>query len=344
MHVTQHSEDLQVEVLRVQREELATELAEAGVALEQRLTEVWGKLERTPSAAPPADVVAELRRELDAARAELGSTRAELVDALAKFDTLSPDASAESRLVGVAEVRRATVLIESRVVLRHRESGALLHEVEDLYGARPNFDGEGDLWALESTGSGFCIDATGSIVTNVHVVSVPEDNPVLLATRGLPIEPVLELHAVFSGETVRHPLTVVRRAPSGLDIALARITPFEGMPYVRSLDLTHEPPPPGSDIYLIGFPLGHFALQEGERVIASTFRGILSRNVGGQMQVDAGVHPGNSGGPITDAHGRVVGVVFSVQAMPDQTAVYTIGYGIPIAALTELWAGPAAPR
>ena len=39
-----------------------------------------------------------------------------------------------------------------------------------------------------------------------------------------------------------------------------------------------------------------------------------------------------------------VGVVFSVQAMPDQTAVYTIGYGIPIAALTELWAGPAAPR
>ncbi|MEL6715688.1 MAG: serine protease, partial [Planctomycetota bacterium] len=97
------------------------------------------------------------------------------------------------------------------------------------------------------------------------------------------------------------------------------------------------PPPAGSDIYLFGFPLGNLAVQEGETVIASTFRGILSRNVGGQMQVDAGVHPGNSGGPITDAAGRVVGVVVSVQALPDRTAVYTIGYGIPIARAADLW-------
>ena len=44
-----------------------------------------------------------------------------------------------------------------------------------------------------------------------------------------------------------------------------------------------------------------------------------------------------SGGPITDTVGRVVGIVVSVQALPDQTAVYTIGYGIPIAAAAGLW-------
>lgn len=329
MRVTQQAEDVQIEVLRVQREELASELAQAGEELEQRLTSVWSELSTQSAAANDPSDVAALRRDLDRARAELD-------DALARFDALDPTSTPETRLSGVAEVRRATVLIESRIVLRHRETGALLHEVEDEFGIRPNFEGEGELFALESTGSGFCVDAKGAIVTNVHVVSIPEDNPVLLATRALPIEPVLELQAVFSGETERHPMTVVSRAPSGLDLALARITPFEGMPYVAALDLTLAPPPPGSDIYLIGFPLGHFALQEGERVIASTFRGILSRNVGGQLQVDAGVHPGNSGGPITDARGRIVGIVCSVQAMPDQTAVYAIGYGIPVAALTEL--------
>jgi S1-C subfamily serine protease len=88
---------------------------------------------------------------------------------------------------------------------------------------------------------------------------------------------------------------------------------------------------------LLGFPLGNFALQEGRTVIASTFRGILSRIVDGSLQVDAGVHPGNSGGPITDPLGRVIGIVSSVQATPEQTAVYTIGYGIPIAEASSIW-------
>ena len=168
---------------------------------------------------------------------------------------------------------------------------------------------------------------------------MPEDNQVLLATSMLPIDPVLELHAVFSGETRRHPVSVVRRADEGVDLALVRIEPFDGMPHVRDFELDAAPPEPGSDIFLLGFPLGHFALQEGERVIASTFRGILSRYVGGQLQVDAGVHPGNSGGPIVDAHGRIIGVVFSVQSLPDQTAVYTIGYGIPVAEVARVWPG-----
>jgi S1-C subfamily serine protease len=343
--------------LAAAREDFASELADVGEALEERLAREWANLERERPAASAAastgntagntvvasigataDDVDELRRQLDATRAELGTAREQLDDALAKFDRLDPASVARARLGGVAAVRRAVVLIESRLVLRNQSSGALLHEERSAFGVRPNFDGQGEVFALESTGSGFCVAADGSIVTNVHVVSVPEDHEVLRATRGLPIEPVLELAAVFSGETQRHPLTVVRRAQDGLDLALARITPFEGMPHLAELDLTVQPPPPGSDIYLIGFPLGHYALQEGERVIASTFRGILSRYVGGRMQVDAGVHPGNSGGPITDSAGRVVGVVFSVQALPDHTAVYTIGYGIPVAELARVWA------
>ena len=59
------------------------------------------------------------------------------------------------------------------------------------------------------------------------------------------------------------------------------------------------------------------------------------------MQVDAGVHPGNSGGPVTNSRGDVIGVVYSVQAMPDHSAVYTIGYAIPIRDASLVWPPPA---
>jgi serine protease Do len=164
----------------------------------------------------------------------------------------------------------------------------------------------------------------------------------LTAAGELSIEPVMEIKAVFSGTSKRHDAQVVRiSTEDGADLALVKIEGFEDIPHIQDFRLDRQPLQPGSDVFLFGFPLGNYALQQGETVIASTFRGILSRVVDGYLQVDAGVHPGNSGGPVTDAHGRVVGVVFSVQALPDQSAVYTIGYAIPLSALSAIWP-PAA--
>ena len=102
------------------------------------------------------------------------------------------------------------------------------------------------------------------------------------------------------------------------------------MPRLQIEDFDSPPPAAGTEVYLCGFPLGTFAVQEGDRVIASTLKGILSRRVGPYVQIDAGVHPGLSGGPVTDANGKVIGVVCSVQATPKGEIASSIGYALPI--------------
>lgn len=307
-------------------------------AEEARLRERVVELERSGSEKGVLDRVV---RDLEAARADLDTTRSELRDARQKVDLLDPVNLAQARVSGVADVRRSVVLIENKVRIRNVETGELLFLDGVGPAAEPNFEGRGTEFVLESTGSGFCIDEDGWIFTNAHVVG-PPDNELLRAIRGTPLlEQIVELTVVFSDQSKRHVAAVHSTSSKGVDLALLKIEPFAGMPVHAAFSTEVPLPEPGSDIFLVGFPLGFLAVQDGETVISSIFRGILSRKVGDQIQVDAGVHPGNSGGPITDTAGRVVGIVVSVQALPDQTAVYTIGYGIPIHLAAELWP-PAA--
>lgn len=266
----------------------------------------------------------------------LATTRAELEAARARLDMVDPINLQAARLSDVGRVREAVVLIEATVSLVKEGKELFL---DDQLG--PNWDGLGERWTQESTGTGFVISSDGYLLTNNHVLDPTDENPLIESARQQGMEASVQLEVVFNGGTERHPLEVVSSSGS-VDLALAKIEPFLDMPYVHGFSPDTPAPLPGGDVYLVGFPLGNFALQEGNRVIASTFRGILSRVVDDTLQVDAGVHPGNSGGPIVDPAGRVIGVVFSVQATPEQTAVYTIGYGIPIARVRELW--PLPPR
>jgi S1-C subfamily serine protease/pSer/pThr/pTyr-binding forkhead associated (FHA) protein len=279
--------------------------------------------------------------ELDEMRAELTLTRGELDSARDELRRFNPVDVEQARLTDVARVRSAIVLLEAVTVIVDVETGKSLHLAQEHGRPVPNFEDQGELVEFESTGSGFCISPEGWILTNAHVVLPMQDEPLLRGASGLPVEPRIVISAVFSGSDRRHPIEVVSLANGGQDdLALVRIEPFEGMPYIENFDPDVTMPAPGEDVYLFGFPLGNFALQQGDTAIASTFRGIVSRLVDGKLQVDAGVHPGNSGGPVTDAQGRVVGVVTSVQALPDQSAVYAIGYALPISDAKKLWPPP----
>ena len=297
---------------------------------ENESNQLADRLERLESGGASADEIRRLETELDRTRTSLEDAK----QAFARFDPVNLEAA---RLGDVGRVREAVVLLEVRTTVVERETGKVLHLSST---GEPNFDSRGQPWSLESTGSGFCVDPEGWILTNAHVVAEDTGGGLYLGEAQGVVEPKSEIFAVFSDTSRRYPAEVVKVA-STADLALVKIEPFDFMPYLENFTTESAVPNPGSDVYLFGFPLGNFALQEGERVIASTFRGILSREVGDNLQVDAGVHPGNSGGPITDPTGRVIGVVVSVQSLPDQSAVYTIGYGIPIGAASEVWPPPS---
>jgi S1-C subfamily serine protease len=132
------------------------------------------------------------------------------------------------------------------------------------------------------TGSGFYIGQEGLILTNQHVVGDAKFVKVKL----------------FDGRSV---VGEVVRVDKGRDVALVRTDPVSN----PALALRVDEPGVGEEVYALGSPYGE--------VLSGTLtRGVLSsrRVLEGvsYLQSDAAVNPGNSGGPLVDANGRVVGL------------------------------------
>ena len=96
----------------------------------------------------------------------------------------------------------------------------------------------------------------------------------------------------------------------------------------------------GEGVIVIGFPL---ASELGQEPTVS--QGIVSAIRGNVLQTDAPVNPGNSGGPMLDHSGNVVGIVSSrLETTTDGRTVSGIGFAIPInAAVAGLAGAPATP-
>jgi len=334
--------DEQIELARAQIEEQRTAWSSHRDRLDEAET-VWQSQQSNLQ-----DERANLQASLDRLEAddrsaadEISRLTAKLQENAVALDRFDPVKLDMERLDRVGRVEKTVVLIEASVTYRHEETGVVLHVDQTDAGLEPNFEGRGQPVTDEGTGSGFCM-AGGWILTNAHVVYRKDDahRPIEVGpdTRAVPD---LELKVVFTETSTRHPARLVRWASAGNDdLALLRIEPFDGMPMLESLDLDVGDPPGGSDVYLIGFPLGKRALQDGDLMTASTFRGIVSRKVGHFLQVDAAVHPGQSGGPAIDAEGRVIGLVTAMQAVDAVAGSSAIGFITPIVAAGKLWPPP----
>ncbi|HEU5392881.1 MAG TPA: trypsin-like peptidase domain-containing protein [Streptosporangiaceae bacterium] len=89
----------------------------------------------------------------------------------------------------------------------------------------------------------------------------------------------------------------------------------------------------GASVVAIGNPLGltdsvSTGVISGLDRTADTSNGKFT----GLIQFDAAVNPGSSGGPLLDAHGRIIGVVVSLATPDGQDAFAGIGFAVPIGA------------
>ena len=186
----------------------------------------------------------------------------------------------------------------------------------------------------ETAGSGFVVDANrGLILTASHVVTQAEAGSAS-ATRASAVRIVLDDGTRADANLLGYDLFE--------DTALLQVDPKElGL---RSLRLGRARAlRVGESVAVIGSPfenrssLSTGVVSQLDRQIAAP--GVCFRTTG-VIQTDAAVNPGNSGGPLLDAQGRVVGMVTAVN--PDARG--GVAYAVPIEAVERAYRALAAGR
>jgi serine protease Do len=206
------------------------------------------------------------------------------------------------------EASRPTTLTESEaIVLVARRVGPSVVTIlaDGPIGTTPSAASTG------GEGSGFIVSADGLILTNDHVVAGATDLTVIF-------EDASQIQARLVSVDAKH------------DLALIKVDAFGLMPVVLGDSARVQV---GQLAIAIGSPLGTYTDSVTHGVVSGLNRTIAisaqpstaSELLAGLIQTDAAVNPGNSGGPLLDAGGSVVGVVTATAS--DARGV---GFAIPI--------------
>lgn len=156
----------------------------------------------------------------------------------------------------------------------------------------------------QSSGSGFFISADGYVVTNNHVVEGARDFMVIYAAGG------------------QSPARLVGTAPE-FDLAVLKV---EGaVPGIAEWGDSGQQEL-GANVIAIGSALGEYRNSVTKGVLSGFNRQL--GNMGGLLQTDAAINSGNSGGPLINLAGQVVGINTMV-VRGDFTPAEGLGFAIP---------------
>ena len=165
--------------------------------------------------------------------------------------------------------------------------------------------GEAPQQPFRGQGSGFIISDDGLILTNAHVVRDAKEVTVKLSDRS------------------EYPAKVLGSDPV-TDVAVLRIE-AKGLPVVRLGDPKRLDV--GDPVLAIGAPFG-FEQTATQGIVSAKGRSLPGDAVVPFIQTDAAVNPGNSGGPLFDGNGEVIGI--NAQIYSHTGGYQGLAFAIPI--------------
>ena len=167
-------------------------------------------------------------------------------------------------------------------------------------------------------GTGFIVTKDGMIITNRHVVDQEDAS-----------------YTVFLSDGSKQSATVVAR-DTLLDIAFLDI---EGSNYTPLTLGTSSNLKVGQSVIAIGNALGEFSNTVSSGIVSGLSRNIVAgdqngsstENLRGVIQTDSSINLGNSGGPLLDIEGNVIGVNVAIASDAEN-----IGFAIPIDVVKDI--------
>ena len=162
-------------------------------------------------------------------------------------------------------------------------------------------------------GTGVIFDQNGSILTSLHVVA---DSPAINLT--------------FADGTQSR--AVIANAQPEMDIAVlqAETLPQQYLPATLGNAGALRV---GDEAYVVGNPFGLYSSMSAGVISGfnRTFKPPgTDQTIEGLIQVDAAVNPGNSGGPLVNQYGHVVGIVTGIINPTEDSFFVGIGFAVPI--------------
>jgi serine protease Do len=157
-----------------------------------------------------------------------------------------------------------------------------------------------------SLGSGFIIDPSGIILTNKHVIDGASEINVIL----------------HDGTRLR--ATVMFRAP--IDLAILKVNTLNPLPAIKWGD--SDAMRPGDPVIAIGNPLG-LGGSVSSGIVSALDRDIKVSPYDSFIQTDAAINHGNSGGPLFNIQGEVIGVNTALYSSTDEGGSVGLGFSIP---------------
>ena len=164
----------------------------------------------------------------------------------------------------------------------------IISTVQQNVSPRGRFGVPGQRQTTEASGSGVIVDSKGYIITNQHVIANTQGLQVIFADG-------TKAAATVVGEDAGNDIAVIK-----VDVAVPAVAQLGDS---DALEL-------GEPVVAIGTALGDFANTVTEGIVSGLHRQLDDASISVQdlIQTDAAINHGNSGGPLLDLSGKVIGI------------------------------------